>query len=461
MKVVRDPIHGYIRLDDLAIDILDTREMQRLRRIRQLGFSYLVYPGANHTRFEHSLGVFHLTSVLLEHLNVREETEELLAAALIHDIGHGPYSHVSEPLIRKFTGKSHEDIEDIVLGNTTADAEDGDARRRAGAERGERGKRGDARTVTEVLEHHDLDKRKVLSFVKGTEKLSGILKGEIDADKMDYLVRDAYYTGVAYGVIDNIRLIQGISMFEGEIVLTEKGIIPAEYLIFSRFLMYPTVYNHHTTRIAQAMFIRALEAYLEECEDARAFAFTLRRMDDYEVNVLLRNAKGFPREMIERINERRLFKRAFYRKMSEIDAGILSELEDERKCKEIEAEIARRARVERSLVILDVQRRETAEESAAKVLIGEGHEGSVGSDEFTRSAERSGSGGQSGSEEGSEGSGSGAVRSRGAVRLKPLREVSALVRMVERAMSESYNVGVYTIPEERDAVRKAAEAVLC
>jgi len=177
------------------------------------------------------------------------------------------------------------------------------------------------------------------------------------------------------------------------------------------------------------------------------------------VNVLLRNAKGFPREMIERINERRLFKRAFYRKVSEIDAGILSELEDERKCKEIEAEIARRARVE--LVILDVQRRETAEESAAKVLIGEGHEGSVGSDEFTRSAERSGSGGRSGSEEGSEEGGSGAVRSRGAVRLKPLREVSALVRMVERAMSESYNVGVYTIPEERDAVRKAAEAVLC
>ncbi|MCW7074555.1 MAG: HD domain-containing protein [Candidatus Methanospirare jalkutatii] len=477
MKVVRDPIHGYIRLNDLAIDILDTREMQRLRRIRQLGFSYLVYPGANHTRFEHSLGVFHLTSVLLEHLNVREETEELLAAALIHDIGHGPYSHVSEPLIRKFTGKSHEDIEDIVLGNATtadADAENGDARRvrqREGAGRGERrgrrerGERGDARTVTEVLEHHDLDKRKVLSFVKGTEKLSGILKGEIDADKMDYLVRDAYYTGVAYGVIDNIRLIQGISMFEGEIVLTGKGIIPAEYLIFSRFLMYPTVYNHHTTRIAQAMFIRALEAYLEACEDARAFAFTLRRMDDYEVNVLLRHAKGFPREMIERINERRLFKRAFYRKMSEIDAGILSELEDERKCKEIEAEIARRARVERSLVILDVQRRETAEESAAKVLISEGHEGSVGSDEFTRSAERSGSEGRSGSEEGSkEGSeecGRGAVRSGGAVRLKPLREVSALVRMVERAMSESYNVGVYTIPEERDAVRKAAEAVLC
>ena len=110
-------------------------------------------------------------------------------------------------------------------------------------------------------------------------------------------------------------------------------------------------------------------------------------------------------------------------------------------------------------MILDVQKRETAEESAAKVLIGEGHEGSVGSDEFTRSAERSG--GRSGNEEGSEEDGSGAVRSRGAVRLKPLREVSALVRMVERAMSESYNVGVYTIPEERDAVRKAAEAVLC
>jgi len=105
-----------------------------------------------------------------------------------------------------------------------------------------------------------------------------------------------------------------------------------------------------------------------------------------------------------------------------------------------------------------VQRRETAEESAAKVLLSGGlHERGVEGDEFTRSVERSGSGGRSGSEEG----GSGAVRGRGAVRLRPLREVSALVRMVERAMSESYNVGVYTIPEERDAVRKAAEAVLC
>jgi HD superfamily phosphohydrolase len=101
-KVIRDPIHGYIEIDELVIAIIDTVEMQRLRRIRQLGFSYLVYPGANHTRFEHSLGTYHLMNVLLSRLGVaKEEEKELLVASLIHDIGHAPYSHVTEPLTRK------------------------------------------------------------------------------------------------------------------------------------------------------------------------------------------------------------------------------------------------------------------------------------------------------------------------------------------------------------------------
>ena len=114
--VIRDPIHGYIELDELATAIIDTSAMQRLRRIKQLGFAYLVYPGANHTRFEHSLGTYHLMNVLLDTLEVsKAEEKELLVASLIHDIGHGPYSHVTEPLLKEITGKSHDDIDDIIF----------------------------------------------------------------------------------------------------------------------------------------------------------------------------------------------------------------------------------------------------------------------------------------------------------------------------------------------------------
>ncbi|HID19666.1 MAG TPA: HD domain-containing protein, partial [Methanophagales archaeon] len=317
-KVIRDPIHGYIEIDELAIAIIDTVEMQRLRRIKQLGFAYLVYPGANHTRFEHSLGTYHLMDVLLDTLEVAKEGEkELLVASLIHDIGHGPYSHVTEPLLKKITGKSHEDIEDIIFKQDTE------------------------HSIAEVLEEHCVDKRKVMSYIKGVRAeygdkhdFSRILNGEIDVDKMDYLVRDSYYTGVAYGVVDNIRLIQGLDFFKGSLVITEKGILSAEYLLFSRFLMYPSVYNHHTSRIAQLMLLKALEYLIESKSDALA----LRKMDDSEIDIALRTAKGYPGEMMERINERRLFKRTVSKTIN--DPSIAEELRAEKRRKELEEEIS-------------------------------------------------------------------------------------------------------------------------
>jgi len=113
MKVIRDPIHDYIELDDLALALIETPQVQRLRRIRQLGFSNLVYPGANHTRFEHSLGVYHLAKHLVKQVD-EHQRNELLAAALLHDIAHGPFSHATEELISRYTRKSHEDMEDFL-----------------------------------------------------------------------------------------------------------------------------------------------------------------------------------------------------------------------------------------------------------------------------------------------------------------------------------------------------------
>lgn len=405
--VIRDPIHGYIELDDGAVAVIDTAEMQRLRRIRQLGFSYLVYPGANHTRFEHSLGTYHLMNVLLDTLEVKKEEEkELLVASLIHDVGHGPYSHAMEPVIKKFTGRSHEDIEDLLF---TQDAE---------AE-------PSAACVAEVLEEQRLDKRKILEHIKGknegdARELSKILNGEIDVDKMDYLVRDSYYTGVAYGVVDNIRLIRGLDFVNGSLVITAKGVLPAEYLLFSRFLMYPTVYAHHTSRIAQLMFLKAVVHFIDsKSEDyRRQYARALRTMDDSEINIALRNAEGYPKEIIERINERRLFKRAVYTGITELRAGAAEELTDERRLRDVEEEISKRAGVDEKYVIVDFQgqKEEELKESAAKVFFGD------------------------------------ACRS--------LREVSSLVSMLSRVFRENYKLGVYTLEKYRGEVKKAAEAVL-
>ena len=419
LNVIRDPLHGYIELDELASAIIDTVEMQRLRRIRQLGFSYLVYPGANHTRFEHSLGTYHLMNVLLNRLAVaKEEEQELLVASLIHDVGHGPYSHVTEPLIKRLTGKGHEDLDYVLF------AQD-EAREYAKAAK------SSAPTIAGVTEEYGLDKRKILGYIKGEKTdnvtkrdLTRILNGEIDVDKMDYLVRDSYYTGVAYGVVDNIRLIRGLDFFNEELVITEKGILPAEYLLFSRFLMHPTVYNHHTGRIAQLMLLNALEAFIESGSESRSaselkgYAAALRTMDDSEINIALRNARGYPNEMITRINERRLFKRAIYTNVSELDGSVTEELRDERRRHELEAELSKRAGVEQGYVLLDYQKPkgEELEESAAKVIIG---------NEF-----------------------------------KSLREVSSLVSMLSREFEQNYKIGVYTPEKYRAEVKKAAEEIL-
>jgi HD superfamily phosphohydrolase len=421
-KVIRDPIHGYIEIDELAIAIIDTAEMQRLRRIRQLGFSYLVYPGANHTRFEHSLGTYHLMNVLLDTLEVaKEEEKELLVASLLHDVGHGPYSHATEPLLKKFTGRSHEDIEDILFEQDAAEAE------------------SSATSIAEVLEEHRMDKRKIMGYIKGERasdegerELSKILNGEIDVDKMDYLVRDSYYTGVAYGVVDNIRLIQGLDFAKGSLVITEKGILPAEYLLFSRFLMYPTVYNHHTSRIAQLMFLKAVEHFIESESMSEDYclrhALALRKMDDSEIDVALRNAKGYPREMMERINERRLFKRAVYTGINELSEGVAEELNEDRRIREVEEEISKKACVAAKYVIVDFQgqKEEELKESAAKVVVDKPLQGR----------------GQSPRE------------------FRSLREVSSLVSMLSRVFRKNYKVGVYTLEKYREGVKKAAEAVL-
>jgi uncharacterized protein len=245
-EIIRDPLWDNIRVDPPALLALDTPPVQRLRYIRQLGHTFLVYPGATHTRFEHALGAYHLTRRALALLSDVGETspaseEDGLAvrmAALLHDVGHYPFSHTLE----EAGFPSHE-----VLGA---------AKLREGA-LGECLTRVGGRDFpTSVGE--------LISGVSGSP-LQGLISGSIDLDKVDYLSRDARMCGVPYGTVDVDRLLSSLTLLEiepgrYELGVQEKGISALESLLFAKYQMYRNVYWHHAVRSATCMFKRAVRA---------------------------------------------------------------------------------------------------------------------------------------------------------------------------------------------------------
>jgi hypothetical protein len=217
MTTVKDSVHDHIEVTGVAAALMDTPPVQRLRRIKQLGTASLVYPSANHTRFEHSLGVYHLASRALEHLDVHgRRAETVRGAAILHDVGHGPFSHNVEDLIHRRTGNYHDDVDDLIT---------------SGA-------------VAEALDAHEIDPDRIVDVIDGTGLLGQLVAGELDVDRMDYLVRDAHHTGVPYGTIDTQRLVRALRFVDGHLVLDEGNVQSAESLLVARALMNPTVYNH-------------------------------------------------------------------------------------------------------------------------------------------------------------------------------------------------------------------------
>lgn len=377
MKFIRDPIHDHIELDELALSLIDTPAIQRLRRIRQLGFSNLVYPGANHTRFEHSLGVYHLTRMLIDQVEERRQ-KELLAAALLHDVGHGPFSHATEHLIQRYTKKKHDDVETIL-------------------------KKG---SVSDVLRDNSISISAVAKHIRGETSIGQIINSEIDVDKMDYLVRDAHYTGVAFGLVDYIRLIHEISFKENKLVLNSGGLQAAESLLVSRFLMHPTVYFHHVSRIAESMCSHAAQ-YLIENEGLTPAS--LQRMDDAELMMKMKSSKGYAADIAGRLDERRLFKRALYVGFESLDPDCLK---FRKSMSRVENEIAETAGVEPGYVIVDIPEKPHLIEMRAQVLING--------------------------------------------RMTALDKASSLVAALEKAQTDNWRLGVFTPPEYREKVGKIA-----
>lgn len=234
---VRDPIHGSIVLDDWVVPIIDHAEFQRLRRVGQLGTAHLVYPGAHHSRFEHSLGAYHVAGEIADALGLDElEQKTVRAGALLHDVGHGPFSHAFEELFEA-GGERHEDMSvDLVRWGPLGD----------------------------LLRQGGLDPGEVSELVLGRGDLAKLVSGPIDADRMDYLLRDAHYTGVRSSV-DPDRLMRVLTRHdEHGVVLRESGILSAESLLAMRFLMYPAVYLHHTVRASESMLQAAIMAAVDQ-----------------------------------------------------------------------------------------------------------------------------------------------------------------------------------------------------
>lgn len=273
MKRIKDPIHNYILLEDFFVRLVDTQQMQRLRFIKQLGTANLVYPGANHTRFEHSLGTYNLAKSFSEALGI-EHREDFMAAALLHDIGHGPFSHVSDSIASK-RGLDHIRLTcDMVKKSELHD----------------------------VLDDAGLNVSRVVELIKGRPPHGCLLSGSIDVDRLDYLMRDSYYTGANFGYIDLGRLFSGASVSRNRIVVDESCIATVESILVFRSLMYPTVYYHHTVRIAGVMLEKAIE---EEIEKGSMDIEEMMGMDDVSLVSLLRSEGN---RMWGRIESRNLYK---------------------------------------------------------------------------------------------------------------------------------------------------------
>lgn len=319
MKLIRDSIHGNLYLNDFEIKLVDTPQIQRLRRIKQLGFTYLVYPGANHSRFEHSIGTLHIASQIADNIGLEKDEKDMVrSAALLHDAGHGPFSHVSEGVL----DSPHEYLTSRVI------------------------KESDLLHI--LSEKFDPDE--IIDMINGKGLLGQIISGELDADRMDYLIRDSYYTGVAYGMIDTGRLIHSIKL-KDNLIIEAKGIQAAESALIARYLMYPSVYQHHTTRIINSMFKRCMKWLFEaEIVDPE----TIYHYDDSDIVAVARAQEGKIKNIISRLDNRDLFKRVFSIKLSDLEEpkDVFRIKED--KIRKIELEIAEDLGSPPDYTILDI-----------------------------------------------------------------------------------------------------------
>jgi len=312
-EILRDPVWNNIRVDELTLTLVDTEVFQRLRYVRQLGWTYLVYPGATHTRFEHALGTHHLSRRTLALLCEAEDSTSISeidqaivrSAALLHDVGHYPFSHALEEI----GALHHEDVaRPLITGGSVA-----------------------AILSSQIGKDAPV---KVLDLIRGRSEssLQGLISGSLDLDKIEYLKRDAFMCGVPYGEIDVDRLTNSLVLVDDPetgrraLGVREKALSALESLLFAKYQMYRNVYWHHAVRSATAMYKRLVEdAVRTEIVDVQSLA---RHTDEGLMHTLEGDK---PTPLLAALKGRRLYKRAAEWPAAELDADKVEWIATDRK----------------------------------------------------------------------------------------------------------------------------------
>jgi hypothetical protein len=330
MKVIRDPLWNNIRVEPLALRLIDTAAFQRLRYVRQLGLAFLVYPGASHSRFEHALGTYHLARRALLLLEERGDLRELgddacaevRIAALLHDIGHYPFSHALEEI----GALHHEEVaRPLICGGA----------------------------IGEILREAlgDDAPARIVELIRGRSDspLQGLISGSLDLDKIEYLRRDALMCGVPYGEIDADRLMNSLVLLDDAIGIQEKGLSAVESLLFAKYQMYRNVYWHHAVRSATAMYKRLVSDALD------AGSLTADQLAGFTDEGLLLGleAKG-ANPLLKALRERRLYKRAIEIPAAELPDDVGEWIADDwRRTMDVENDLGRTLGLSDGELLLD------------------------------------------------------------------------------------------------------------
>jgi HD superfamily phosphohydrolase len=312
-EILRDPVWNNIRVDELTLTLVDTEVFQRLRYVRQLGWTYLVYPGATHSRFEHALGTHHLSRRTLALLCEAEDSTSIgevdqaivRSAALLHDVGHYPFSHALEEI----GALHHEDVARPLITE------------------------GSVASILSAQLGKDAP-LKVLDLIRGRSDspLQGLISGSLDLDKIEYLKRDAFMCGVPYGEIDVDRLTNSLVLVDDpetgrrSLGVQEKALSALESLLFAKYQMYRNVYWHHAVRSATAMYKRLVEdAVRTDVVDVQSLA---RHTDE---GLMHRLESDRPTPLLAALKERRLYKRAAEWPAAELDDNMVEWIATDRK----------------------------------------------------------------------------------------------------------------------------------
>jgi HD superfamily phosphohydrolase len=335
---IKDPVHGYVYITEAEKQLIDSYPVQRLHRLRQLAGSEFVYSGANHTRFEHSIGVMYLAGKLTENQNLsqllsEDEIQIVRMASLLHDVGHGPFSHVFEHLLVKFLNKTHEDMTRWII------------------------QKSELRDIISGL-GYDADAIGKLAVGelrrRGKAFLDQIIQSAVDVDKLDFVVRDTYHTGAEYGYVDVFRLIYMLDVL-GENLAVDVGALSAlESFVLARLESFRSIYFHRVGRAAQIMLATAMEEAKDELglvefdspEDYLA-------LNDYTVWTMLKECKK-SRGIMENLERRKLLKCAYDRTFHVREKMVPSIFSVDEVRDQMRNKIASEAGVEPQAIVIDV-----------------------------------------------------------------------------------------------------------